>query len=200
MNSEETKPAAATATTEPYAEFWLRGLAAVLEALVFMAISIPVAFGMPFFITRIDASLVLPEIPGFFFIEGLVPCIAVPFFAMTIKQHLEASHLVGPTESSTIIWVFTIGGLCVTNLLYHVLMEASPLQGTVGKLVVGMRVTNKDGGRPSFFAALVRHLARLLSMLPLFLGYFMVLRSAKRQALHDKLSGCLVIKTETPAS
>lgn len=182
----------------PYADLWIRGLAAVLDALVFMALSIPVAFIMPLFITRIDASIVLPEIPSFFFLEGFAPCVAFPFFCMTVKQHLEFAAVIGPTESTTLIWCLTMGALVFTNMFYHVIMESSPMQATIGKFVIGMKVTNLEGGRASFFAVLIRHFARLLSMLPAFGGYLLVLKTAKKQALHDKLSGCLVIKENPP--
>ncbi len=178
-----------------YAPFFLRGLAALMEALVFMAISIPLALFLPMLITKIDASIFVPQIPGFFFMEGLLPGIAFPFFIELAKQHIHARDVAGPTESSTFIWMCTIGSLVLVNLLYHVIMEISPLQGTVGKLVVGMKVTTVNGKRPGLLAVLLRHATRLLSMLLLFGGYAMALKSAKKQTLHDKLSGCLVVKT-----
>ena len=186
---------ASGASAQPYAELWLRGLAAVIEALVFMALSIPVAFSLPVLISRTDASIVLPEIPGYFFMEGFAPGVAIPFFAFWVKQHMVAQSMVGVKESSTLlIWMFTIGFLVVTNMLYHVLMESSRYQGTLGKIVVGVKVTNSRGQRLSLGAAIVRHFARLLSMVPCFAGYLLMYKTAKHQALHDKLSGSLVMK------
>ncbi len=180
---------------QEYAPFFLRGLAALLEALVFMGLSIPLALFLPMLITKIDASIFVPQIPGFFFMEGLLPGISFPFFIELVKQHIHARDVVGPTESSTFIWMCTIGTLVFVNLLYHVLMESSPLQGTVGKLVVGIKVTTLKGDRPGLLSILVRHAGRLLSMLLLFGGYALALKTAKKQALHDKLSGCVVVKT-----
>lgn len=179
---------------DEYADFWMRGLAAVLEALVLMGVSIPVAFGLPLMITRVDASVILPEIPGFFFLEGFAPSVAFPLFAMKANQHLTAHERIGPTGDTTLIWALVIGGLVFGNLLYHVIMESSPLQGTLGKVVIGMKVTRIDGSRPSFVQVLIRHFARLLSMLPIFGGYLMIIKTAKKQALHDILSGCVVRK------
>lgn len=190
-------PGSQTVSTKPaseYADFWMRGLSAVLEALVFMGISIPVAFGLPLIISRVDASIILPEIPGFFFLEGFAPSVAFPLFAMKANQHLTAHERIGPTGDTSLIWALVIGGLVFGNLLYHVLMESSPLQGTVGKVVIGMKVTRSDGSRPGFFNVLVRHMSRLLSMLPVFGGYAMILKTAKKQALHDILSDCVVVK------
>lgn len=179
---------------DPYADFWMRGLGAVLEALVFMGISIPVAFGLPLLITRVDASLILPELPGFFFLEGFAPSVAFPMFLMKANEHFTSHARIGPTGETTLIWTLVIGGLVFGNLMYHVIMESSPLQGTIGKVVIGMKVTRLDGSRPSFLNALIRHTCRLLSMLPVFGGYLMILKTAKKQALHDKLSGCVVVK------
>jgi uncharacterized RDD family membrane protein YckC len=197
QNTEKQEHIPVGETSKPsdkYADFWMRGLSAVLEALVFMAISIPVAFGLPLLITRVDASVILPEIPGFFFLEGFAPSVAFPLFIMKANQHLTAQARIGPTGDTTLIWALVIGGLVIGNLLYHVLMESSPLQGTIGKVVIGMKVTRIDGSRPNFFNVLVRHMARLLSMLPVFGGYLMIVKTEKKQALHDKLSGCVVIK------
>lgn len=194
-NSAPGEKIEAGANAQPFAELWLRGLAAVIEALVFMALSIPVAFSLPLIISRTDASVVLPEIPGYFFMEGFAPGVAIPFFAFWVKQHMIAQTMVGVKESSTLLlWMFTIGFLVVTNMLYHVIMESSRYQGTLGKIVVGVKVTNSNGGRLSFGAALVRHFARLISMIPCFAGYLLMLKTAKHQALHDKLSGSLVMK------
>jgi uncharacterized RDD family membrane protein YckC len=196
VNPTGVQDAATKKASDPYADFWMRGLGAVLEALVFMALSIPVAFGLPFMITRVDASIICPEIPGFFFFEGFAPSVAFPLFAMKAQQHFTAQSRIGPTEDTTMIWALVIGGLVIGNLLYHVIMESSPLQGTIGKAVIGMKVTKVDGSRPSVINVFVRHMARMLSMLPVFGGYLMILKTAKKQALHDKLSGCVVVKVQ----
>ena len=195
VNAEPSSP-----KVVEYADFWMRGLSAVLEALVFMGISIPVAFGLPLIISRVDASIILPEIPGFFFLEGFAPSVAFPLFAMKANQHLTAHERIGPTGDTTLIWALVIGGLVFGNLLYHVLMESSPLQGTIGKVVIGMKVTRADGSRPGFLNVLLRHMSRLLSMLPVFGGYVMILKTAKKQALHDLLSDCVVVKDPSTAN
>jgi uncharacterized RDD family membrane protein YckC len=188
---EVDSPTPESKIESPYAELWIRGLAAVIEALVFMALSIPVAFGSPLLLNRMDASSVLPGIPGYFFMEGLTPAVSIPMFAFCISQQLTSKQ----AESTITIWMVLIGFLVITNLLYHAIMESSRYQGTLGKIIVGMKVTNAKGERLSFLCALIRHLARLLSMLPLFAGYLMILRTKKKQALHDIISGAVVVKT-----
>jgi uncharacterized RDD family membrane protein YckC len=77
--------------------------------------------------------------------------------------------------------------------LYFAGMESSHRQATVGKIVMGIIVTDLDGYRISFFTATIRHLAKILSGLLLGLGYFMIAFSARKQGLHDKIAECLVV-------
>jgi uncharacterized RDD family membrane protein YckC len=78
--------------------------------------------------------------------------------------------------------------------LYAALMESSSAQATLGKKWLGMKVTNLQGGPVSFGQATGRHFGKWLSQLLFCLGYFMQPFTEKKQALHDKLAGCLVIK------
>jgi len=73
-------------------------------------------------------------------------------------------------------------------------METSPFRGTIGKLAVGLYVVDVRGNRVSFGRATARHFGRILSVLTLMLGYLMAGWTPKKQALHDMLSGCLVLR------
>ncbi len=53
----------------------------------------------------------------------------------------------------------------VLRWLYFALMESSVQQGTLGKMAVGLRVTDMHGGRVSFGRATGRHFAKILSYL-----------------------------------
>ncbi len=80
--------------------------------------------------------------------------------------------------------------------LYFALLEASPLQATVGKKLLKLKVTGDGGGRISFAKATLRHVARLfLLTLTLGLGFFMIAFSNRRQAIHDLATGTLVVST-----
>jgi len=75
---------------------------------------------------------------------------------------------------------------------YYVLTESSALQGTLGKRLLGLRVTDLDGRRIRFGRSLLRYLARLLSALPWQLGFVMAGFTSKKQALHDILAKTVV--------
>jgi uncharacterized RDD family membrane protein YckC len=76
---------------------------------------------------------------------------------------------------------------------YYSGMESSPLQATIGKLAVGIYVTDLQGQRISFGRATGRFFGKILSGAILLIGYLMAGFTAKKQALHDMLSGCLVL-------
>ncbi len=87
-------------------------------------------------------------------------------------------------------------GLVLLPMLYYVLFEG--LWGaTIGKLLTGIRVRRKDGGRISFLTAFVRFIGRNISALILMLGYLLALFDRKHQALHDKIANTLVLKKGT---
>jgi uncharacterized RDD family membrane protein YckC len=92
-----------------------------------------------------------------------------------------------------VLLAYQIGGSIVIWWIYHVSMEASPLQGTLGKLAVAAKVVDLQGRRLSFARASGRYWAKLLSGAILGIGYLMVAFTENKQALHDTMSGCLVV-------
>src|SRR5581483_11650953 len=79
------------------------------------------------------------------------------------------------------------------GITYFAVMESSILQGTLGKRVVGIVVTNENGHRISFGRALGRFLVKYFSILTV-IGLLMVGWTKKKQALHDYLVKSIVIK------
>ncbi|MEO0072905.1 MAG: RDD family protein [candidate division WOR-3 bacterium] len=82
----------------------------------------------------------------------------------------------------------------IINWLYFSLMESSKLQATLGKLALGLTVTDINGNRISFARATARHFAKIISGLTIFIGFILAGFTPKRQALHDIIADCLVIK------
>jgi uncharacterized RDD family membrane protein YckC len=77
--------------------------------------------------------------------------------------------------------------------LYFALCESSTWQATVGKLALGIRVTDLQGNRISFPRALGRYPAKFLSYIILFIGFLMVAWTQRKQGLHDLICGTLVL-------
>jgi uncharacterized RDD family membrane protein YckC len=76
---------------------------------------------------------------------------------------------------------------------YYSGMESSPLQATIGKLVVGIYVTDLQGQRISFGRATGRWFGKIISGAILLIGYLMAGFTEKKQALHDMMARCLVL-------
>jgi uncharacterized RDD family membrane protein YckC len=82
----------------------------------------------------------------------------------------------------------------VLGWLYYALLESSPWQGTLGKKALNLAVTDLEGRRISFLRATGRHFAKLLSWFTLAIGFILAGLTAKKQALHDIIADCLVIR------
>lgn len=87
------------------------------------------------------------------------------------------------------IWVLTM----IIQVLYFTLMESSKTQATLGKMALGIIVTDMNGAPLNFSKALVRNLCRLLSNFTMLIGYIIAAFTAKKQALHDIIAGTLVV-------
>jgi uncharacterized RDD family membrane protein YckC len=77
--------------------------------------------------------------------------------------------------------------------LYFAILESSVWQATLGKRALGVVVTDLSGDRISFGRATGRHFAHYLSAIFL-IGFLVQPFTAKRQALHDKIAGTLVVR------
>jgi uncharacterized RDD family membrane protein YckC len=80
--------------------------------------------------------------------------------------------------------------------LYFAGFESSRSQATPGKLLMRIVVTDLDGNKPSLARVTLRHFAKFISTLIIFLGFLMIGLTSKRQGLHDKIAGCLVLLQE----
>lgn len=77
---------------------------------------------------------------------------------------------------------------------YFATLESGPCQATLGKRVLGIKAVDLAGRPISFGRASGRHFGKLLSALILGIGFLMCIFTARRQCLHDMMSGCLVVR------
>ena len=78
--------------------------------------------------------------------------------------------------------------------LYFAIMECSSAQGTMGKMALGIVVTDLDGDQISFGRATGRFFGKFISSVILGIGYIMVAYTEQKQGLHDMMAGCLVLR------
>lgn len=79
------------------------------------------------------------------------------------------------------------------DLGYMVMLLGGPFGQTIGAKVAKVRVVNLNGGQLGYWRAVVRYLVSEISAIIFGLGYLWMLRDPKKQTLHDKVSGSLVI-------
>jgi uncharacterized RDD family membrane protein YckC len=86
--------------------------------------------------------------------------------------------------------------LLVGTWLYHALMESSSWQATLGKRVLNLQVTDLAGRPVSFGRASGRHFSKIISgMIPLGIGFILAGFTEKKQAIHDMIASCLVLRS-----
>jgi uncharacterized RDD family membrane protein YckC len=83
---------------------------------------------------------------------------------------------------------------CGTIWAYFAGLESSHWQATLGKHLLGLKVTDEDGGPISFWRASARFYGKLLSALPFQAGFIIVGLTKRKQGFHDMLTGTLVVR------
>jgi uncharacterized RDD family membrane protein YckC len=78
--------------------------------------------------------------------------------------------------------------------LYFAMMESSGTQATLGKMALGLKVTDVNGDQIGFGRATGRHFAKFLSMIILYIGFIMAGFTEQKQGLHDIIAGTLVVR------
>lgn len=82
----------------------------------------------------------------------------------------------------------------VLKYVYGIFAEASAAQGTIGKRLLNIKVTDLLGNRVTMGTSFFRNTAKIFSVLPLFFGYLYCFLNKKQQCWHDLPANTLVIK------
>ena len=77
--------------------------------------------------------------------------------------------------------------------IYEALMLSGEKQATLGKMALGIVITDATGGRLTFGRATGRHFAKYLSSLLMGLGFIMAAFTERKQALHDLLARSVAV-------
>ena len=83
----------------------------------------------------------------------------------------------------------------LVSWLYFAFQESSARQATVGKMALGIKVCAESGERLSFANATGRYFAKIISAIILFIGFIMIAFDSRKQGLHDKIAGTLVVRS-----
>ena len=130
-------------------------------------------------------------------------------FWRRLGAYLIDGLLLGTVQAAITVLVHTIApddlraqvNVLPVNILlawaYFALMESSPAQATVGKIALGIYVTDGEGDPIDFRRASMRYWAKVISTLALMLGWLMAAFTPRKRALHDFLAGTLVLRRAT---
>lgn len=126
----------------------------------------------------------------------LLPILAI--FGFSMYSIMEAGYTMDDTEVILGPIIGAYVGMISTSVLlkwlYYSIMESSRFQGTVGKLILKIKVTDYDNRQISFGRATGRYFSKFISGIIFMIGYIIAGFTERKQALHDMIAGCLVIK------
>jgi uncharacterized RDD family membrane protein YckC len=161
-------PALAPVLPSPYAGFWLRVVAHLIDDLLLgMGIGVLVLIG----VAMVGVGSIRATFEG---MNGEDPEIPAAMISAIIFASL---------ASILLAWI------------YNAAMESSRHQGTLGKMALGLIVTDLLGRPISFGHASGRYFAKIITgLIPFGIGYAMAGFTEKKQALHDMIASCLVLR------
>jgi uncharacterized RDD family membrane protein YckC len=103
-----------------------------------------------------------------------------------------SAAVMDPTDMNWTLFAVVYVAILATWLIYHVAMETSSTQATLGKMAVGIKIGKANGERLTVLNAVGRFFGKILSALILWIGYIMAGWDPKKQALHDKIANTYV--------
>nr|WP_321350674.1 RDD family protein [uncultured Methanoregula sp.] len=109
----------------------------------------------------------------------------VPYSTLTEAGTLDAA--LGPAIAAFGMF------LIIVPWVYFAGFESSRSQATPGKVLMHLIVTDLSGNKPTFARTTLRFFGKYISALIIFIGFLMIGLTKKRQGLHDKIAGSLVL-------
>lgn len=80
--------------------------------------------------------------------------------------------------------------------IYCCILEATTLEGTLGKIVLKIKVIKNDGSKITLLDSIKRNLFKIISYLPLSLGFIWALFNKKRSTWHDYFAKTIIVYRE----
>ncbi len=161
--------------TRNYAGFWIRFVAITIDGFI---------LGLPMALAMIYEPLykVITSIPILGFEEG------------SENYHFFSHFLLDKFLPNYFRYVVIITIVFfIISILYFGILTSTKMQGTVGKLLLGIKVVGRDGDRISFGRAIGRYFASMVSSF-MYVGYILAAFNEKKQTLHDYVANTFVVK------
>lgn len=139
--------------------------------------AVPVPYGG--LVTRAFALAIDVAIAQITLVTGL----AIVGAIASLVNELRPAWLVGVLAG--LAWVIVVGGYFVT---FWTVTGQTP-----GMRMMRVRVHASDGRPPHVLRSIVRLVALVLCIIPIFLGFLPVALTERRRGLHDMLAGTVVV-------
>jgi uncharacterized RDD family membrane protein YckC len=147
---------------------------------------------------RFVAFLIDGVISGFLFLILLIPLFILTGAGAALGR-IGSGEDISDEVAAFVGIGFVLGFFVITvgvRWLYYALSESSSWQGTLGKKMLNLTVTDLSGQPISFARASGRYFAKFITnLIPLAIGYILAGFTEKKQAIHDMIAGCLVLRS-----
>ncbi len=157
---------AALPGTRRYGGFWIRFAARLIDGLLIWLIFLPIGL--------------------------IAAAIGVPFFSSVNRR--------GGFDPSDPTAGAAFGGVIVLLYLFALVLVlvfegwfVANRGGSPGKLALGLRIIRPAGERVTFWRAVCRYLAQILSGMLLYIGYIIAAFDSEKRALHDHICDTRVV-------
>ncbi len=128
------------------------------------------------------------------YVSVLVATLA--FVTAALSDSLQSLGAVPASIASTMGALLIAFAFCFAPAIYFACFESSKFQGTPGKMLLGLQVVDLNGQRLTFWRSMGRQICKLASIVSLYIGFAMAGFTPQKQALHDMMTGSLVIKKQ----
>jgi eukaryotic-like serine/threonine-protein kinase len=177
-----------------YAGFWQRFGAAIIDNVFVTFLAIILASIIALFFLMTGDLFDMEEV----FTVGVFGGMGANVFGLFVGVIMGLLIMVTPedynhTDPDTLYVVGLFVGI-IFKWLYYTYFESSQKQGTFGKVMMGLAITDHKGDRLSFRSANIRYWSKIFSALIACFGYFCVAWTEKKQALHDFIAKSVVIQ------
>ena len=121
-------------------------------------------------------------------VAHIIDCICIGIVSGIVSAVV--SYFIDNTIAIILLYVVQI----VFFWLYYSLQESGPQQGTIGKQIFGIKVTDNHGNKISFLRATARTFSRFISVMACCIGYLMPAITEQSKGLHDFIAGTMVLE------
>lgn len=133
-----------------------------------------------------------------YFLDGIIlGVVAVPLiviFCLPIIMNAVRNATEGPPPELFGVLFVLVPALWVLHWLYEALLTSSRWQGTIGKRILGLKVTDDFGNKITFARSTGRFFAKILSGMAMYVGFIMVAFMDRKRGLHDVICSTQVLR------